>query len=115
MWAVPTKVIFCGALMLIAPGIFSVCFCSPFLRSLRAPITSGIVFVLIPHILVVSISKSLYLESFSMVFNEVFLSDGTAISTSWLVLFFWSLITIRLTICYFSVLFWGGEGALLLL
>ena len=45
-----------------------------------------------------------------MVFNEVFLSDGTAMSTSWLVLFFWSLITIRLTICYFSVLLLGGRG-----
>ena len=45
-----------------------------------------------------------------MVFNEVFLSDGTAISTSWLVLFFWSLITIRLTSCYFSVLMLAGGG-----
>ena len=35
-----------------------------------------------------------------MVFNEVFLSDGTAISTSWLVLFFWCLITIRFCFCF---------------
>ena len=62
--------------------------------SLRAAITTGIVSLFIPHILVVSISRSLYLESFSVVFNEVFLSDGTAISMSLQVLFLWSLITV---------------------
>ena len=76
MWAVPNKVIFCSSLMLIAPGIFSVCFCSPFLMNPRAPITNGIVSIFIPHILVVSGSRSSYLESFVSCFNEVFLSDG---------------------------------------
>ena len=94
MWAVPNKVIFCSSLMLIAPGIFSVCFCSPFLLSPRAPIATGVVSVVIPHILVVPISRSLYLEIFSVVFKEVFLSDVTAISMSFQVLFLWSLITI---------------------
>ena len=44
----------------------------------RAHITTGIISVFIPHFLVVSISRSLYLESFS---------DGTAISMSLLVMF----------------------------
>ena len=73
--------------MLIAPGNFSVCFCSPFSMSPRAPITTGTVSVFIPHILVVSISRSLYLQSFAMIFNEVFVSDGTAISMSLQILF----------------------------
>ena len=59
----------------------------------RAPITTGIVSVFIPHILVVSISRSLYLGSFSVVFKEVFQCDVTAISMSLQVLFLWSLIT----------------------
>ena len=46
----------------------------------------------------------LYLESFSVVFKEVFLSDGTSISMSLQVLFLWSLITIiRLVSRYFSI------------
>ena len=53
----------------------------------REPITTGIVSAFIPHILVVSISRSLYLESFSVVFSEVFLSDGTATYMSLQVLF----------------------------
>ena len=105
MWAVPSNVISCSSLMLIAPGIFSVCFCSPFLMSPRAPITIGIVSVFIPHILVASIFRCLYLESFSVIFNEVLLSDGTAISMSLQVLFLWSLITISglLAAIYLSV------------
>ena len=40
----------------------------------RAPITTGIVSVFIPHILIVSIqSLGLYLESFSVIFDEGFL------------------------------------------
>ena len=41
---------------------------------------TGIVSVLMPHIRLVSISKSLYLDSFSVTFTDVFLSDGTAMS-----------------------------------
>ena len=51
----------------------------------RAHITTGIISVFIPHFLVVSISRSLYLESFS---------DGTAISMSLLVMFSWAYFTI---------------------
>ena len=58
------------------------CFFNPFLKSPRAPITTGIVSVFIPHILVVSISRSLYFESFPAILSEVFLSDGTCISMS---------------------------------
>ena len=69
MWAVPIKFIFCSSLLLIGPGIFSACFCSPFLMSPKVPITTGIVSVFIPHILVVSISRSFYLERFLVVFQ----------------------------------------------
>ena len=41
---------------------------------------TGIVSVLMPHIRLVSISKSLYLDSFSVTFTDVFLSDGIAMS-----------------------------------
>ena len=57
----------------------------------KAPITSNIVSV---FILIVSISRSLYLESFSVVFMEKFLSYGTAISMTLQPVFLWSLITI---------------------
>ena len=72
--------------MLIAPGV---CFCSP-----RGPITTGIVSVFIPHILIVAVYRSLCLESFSVVFSEVFLSEATARSMNLQVLLLWSLITI---------------------
>ena len=58
------KLFYCGSLMLIAPGIFAVSFASPFLMSARAPITTGIISVFNGHILVVSISRSLYFVSF---------------------------------------------------
>ena len=41
---------------------------------------TGIVSVLMPYIRLVSIFKSLYLDSFSVTFTDVFLSDGTAMS-----------------------------------
>ena len=47
-----------------------------------APTITDTVSVLIPHILVVSILRSLYFESFSMTFVEVFWSDGTDTSKS---------------------------------
>ena len=55
---------------------------SPFLNRPRAPMTTGIVSVLISHILLTSISKSLYLDNFSVNFAEVLLSGGTAMSMS---------------------------------
>ena len=47
-----------------------------FLMVPRASITTGIVVVLSPHIRSTSISKSLYLLSFSVVLNEVLVSWG---------------------------------------
>ena len=89
------RVSFCSSLMVIVPGIFPLCFSSPFLISPRAPITTGIISVFIPPILIISIqSLGLYLESFSVIFDEGFLWDGTAISKSLQVLFIWSLIII---------------------
>ena len=67
---------------------------------------TGIVSVLMPHIRLVSISKSLYLDSFSVTFTDVFLSDGTALSMNLQVFVLWSLITIIFigsVGCYFPV------------
>ena len=57
------------------PGILLMTLSSLFLISPRAPMTTGIVFVFISHILLTSISKSLYLDNFSVNFAEVLLSD----------------------------------------
>ena len=94
MCAVPWRMIFCSSLMLLAPGIFHKFWSIPHLISPSAPTITDIVSVLIPHILVISISRSLYFESFSMTFVEVFRSDGTDTSIRlqhWLA---WSLIAI---------------------
>ena len=82
MCAVPSKVIFCSSLMLIWPGILPTYVSSPFLIVPSAPMITGIVSVLMPHIRFVSIFKSLYLDRFSVTFTDVFLSDGTAMSIS---------------------------------
>ena len=60
---------------------------------------------IMPHIRFVSISKSLYLDSFSVTFTDVFLSDGTAMSISLKVFVLWSLITISglLAVIFLSV------------
>ena len=80
--------------MLLAPGIFPKFWSIPSLRSPSAPTITGTVSVLIPHIPMVSISRSLYFESFSMTFVEVFQSDGTDTSVSLQHRLAWSLITI---------------------
>ena len=69
--------------MLTVPGILSTYFSSPFLMTVGAPMTTGIPYVPVFHILTISVSKSLYLESFSTTLTDVFLSDGTAISITW--------------------------------
>ena len=51
-----------------------------FLMVPRAPITTRTVVVLSPHILSTSISKSLYLLSFSVVLTEVLVSRGVVMS-----------------------------------
>ena len=77
MWAVPCILIFWISLMLMLPGILQVTLSSPFLIRPRAQTTTGIVSVFISHNLLTSISKSLYLDNFSVNFAEVLLSDGT--------------------------------------
>ena len=53
----------------------------PFLITPNAPMTTGIISVLICHILVISISRSLYLDIFSeTLVEEVFLSEKIATS-----------------------------------
>ena len=51
-----------------------------FLMVPRAPITTGTVVVLSPHIRSTSISKSMYLVSFSVVFTEVLVLRGIIMS-----------------------------------
>ena len=54
-------------------------------------------------VLVLSVSRCLYLESFSVVFKGVFLSDGTALSISLQLLFLWSLITLSVLLAAISL------------
>ena len=96
MCAVPRKTIFCSSLMLLVPRIFPKFWSIPSLISNSAPTITGTDSVLIPHILAISISRSLYFESFSMTLVEVFLSAGTATSISLQNRSAWSLITISL-------------------
>ena len=82
MCAVPMRMIVCSLLMSLAPGIFPKFWSIPSLISPNAPTING---SLCPHshICVVSISRSLYFESFSMTFVVVFRSpDGTDTSIS---------------------------------
>ena len=74
----------------------------------RAPSTTGIVVVFMPHIFSISISRSLYFESFSVVFIEVFLSVGTDISISWQVLCFLSFTTMSGLLALISLSVWIG-------
>ena len=94
MCAVPSTMIFCSSLMLLAPGIFPEFWSIPYLISPSEPTIIGTDSVLNPHFLVVSISRSLYFESFSMTFVEVFRSDGTDTSISLQHRLAWSLTTI---------------------
>ena len=82
MWAVPNKVIFCGSLMLITLGIFSLCFCSPLLMSPRAPITTGIVSVFIPHILVVCCAIIIIIIVVVVIFVAPIIIFSIAVKTS---------------------------------
>ena len=66
--------------MLMLPGILLEYFSMSFLMVPRAPITTGTVVVLSPHIRSTPISKSLYLVSFSMVLTEVLVLRGIVMS-----------------------------------
>ena len=48
--------------------------------TLREPMTTGVVYVPVFHILVILISKYFYLETFSKTLTILFLLDVTAIS-----------------------------------
>ena len=76
MWAVPGTVIFWISLVLTLPGILPVTLSSPFLvRPTRAPTTTGIISVVISHILLTSNPKSLFLDNFSVNFAKVLPSE----------------------------------------
>ena len=64
------------------PRISLTTFSEPFLITPNAPITTGIISVFICHILVISISRSLYFERFSETLVEVLLSEGIAVTSA---------------------------------
>ena len=82
MCDVPSSAIFCSSVILMLPGICLMCFSKPFFISPSAPITTGIVVAFIPHIRSISISRSLYFDSFSVTLTDVFFSVGMDISMS---------------------------------
>ena len=84
---VPSKTIFWISSMLIFPGIFDTSSFMSFMISPRAPIMTGITVVFICHILVTSISRSLYFEKFSVSLLATFRSDGTDMSMKMLLFF----------------------------
>ena len=59
---------------------FITVFSNPFFINPKAPVATGIVVVFISHIVLISISRSLYFDSFSVTLTQVFRSDGIAIS-----------------------------------
>ena len=79
---VPSSATFCSSLILMLPGICLVYFSKPFFISPSAPITTGIVVAFIHHIRSISISRSLYFDSFSVTLTEEFFSVGIDISMS---------------------------------
>ena len=81
MCPVRSRAIFCSSSIIILPGNCSMCRISPLGIIPSAQITNGMTIVFVLHILSISISRSLYLESFSATFAATFHSDGTAITT----------------------------------
>ena len=91
MWLDPRRAIFWSSVMLIFPCILSMRFSMPFLTTPSGLMTTGTVFVFNPHIFVISTSRSLHLDNFSVTFTDVFRSAGIAISISMHVFSFLSL------------------------
>ena len=108
IWDVPSKTIFWISSMLIFPGIFDTCSFIHFLTSPRAPIMTGITVVFICHILVTSISRSLYFDNFSVSLLATFRSDGTDMSMKMLLFSFLSLITMSGLFAVISLSVWIG-------
>ena len=75
------------------PGTRSTYRFTPFRIIPNAPITCGVTVVFVFHILLTSISRSLYFEIFSTSFAAIFQSDGTAISINMHIFVGFSLIT----------------------
>ena len=69
---VPSSAIFCSSLILLLPRIYLVYFSKLFFVSSSAPITTEIIVAFIPHIRSISISRSLYFDSFSVTLTELF-------------------------------------------
>ena len=69
MWDVPSSVIFCSSWILVSPEIFWKYLSIPFFVSPNTPITTGIVVAFILLIRSTSISRSLYLDNFSVTFT----------------------------------------------
>ena len=76
IWAAPVSAIFCISSRFGLPGTCYRCFPVPFLIISNATITTKIVKVFICHSFSTSISRSLYLDSFSNSATETFLSEG---------------------------------------
>ena len=105
---VPRKTIFWMSSMLIFPRIFDTSSFIRFVSSPRAPIMTGITVVFICHILVTSISRSLYFDNFSVSLLATFRSDGTDMSMKMHFFSFLSLITISGLFAVTSLLVWIG-------
>ena len=80
MWDIPSSVIFCSSWILVSPGIFWIYLSIPFFISPKAPIATGIVVAFIPHIRSILISRSLYLDSFSVII--IIISSSSSSSSS---------------------------------
>ena len=93
MWAVLFNTIFLNFSQAWISLNFINIFLCPLLIIPSAPTVTGMVFVFIFHILVISISGSFYLLSFSNSLAEILLYDGTFMSINWHVLFRLCLIT----------------------
>ena len=85
--------IFCSSFMLIAPEIFPKLCSISLLMSASSLTITGTISVFTLRIFVISISRSLYFEIFSVTFVEVFWSDGTDTSIILQHRLPWSLIT----------------------
>ena len=91
---------------MILPGILLVWFSMSFLMVPRAPITSGTVVVLSPHIRSTSISKSLYLLRFSVVLTEVLVEGYSHVNEKAMSFLFFSTMSDLLAAMVLSV--WVG-------
>ena len=73
---------FCSSCIVMLPEICCIYFSNLFFISPRARITTGIVEAFTPYILSISISRSLYFDSFSVTLTEVFFLVRMVISVS---------------------------------